>query len=100
MSLKTRDIPTIGLSIGLLGYLMHYFSYINLDKGFGGTEFPTLFVFVIILAGSLIFYLKNMNKEEKQIQYKPREGFTKEFLIPPENREIKEKPKDMFDDFK
>ena len=104
-----KFVPIIGLGFGILGFILHYTSYIDLNSDIADTGFPIAFVFIFILAVCLFIYLKNLKeapKQEKKVFYPQQQEFKKPVQIQQPKNYLDEKyrpkkeTKDIFEDFK
>jgi len=102
-----EHIPTIAISLAILGYFLHYTETIDLNSDILDSGFPIAFAFIFVLGVCLFIYVKNLReipKQEKKVFYPQQPEFKKPVQQPKNYLEQrpkkKEEVKDMFEDFK
>ncbi len=65
-----KHIPTIGLIIGIVGFLLNYTTFWDLNSDIADTGFPIAFVFIFALSVCLFIYTKNL----KEVPIKKKRG--------------------------
>jgi len=101
-----KHIPTIGLIIGIVGFLLNYTTFWDLNSDIADTGFPIAFVFIFALSVCLFIYTKNLKevpikKKEESFSTHQSQSFKKPVVQNyMEQKPMKEESKDMFEDFK
>jgi len=101
-----KHIPTIGLIIGIAGFLLNYTTTIDLNGDLADTGFPIAFVFIFALSVCLFIYTKNLKevhikKKEESFSTHQSQSFKKPVVKNyMEQKPMKKETDDMFEGFK